>query len=194
MTKPITETMAELGIVQEGDPGLRRAARPLVLPEEAETARRIVTELASAARRVASVHTFGKGLGVAAPQIGIDRTAAVVQPPDGAAPLVLFNPEVIESGTETDLQFEGCLSFFDVRCRLPRALTIHVRHTDVDGHDRITIFQHGMARLVAHEIDHLNGILCKDHMAPGEEPLPIEQYRGTGSSWNYTPTGDATQP
>ncbi|GAB3160299.1 hypothetical protein GCM10027059_07980 [Myceligenerans halotolerans] len=38
---PITETMAELGIVQEGDPGLRRPARPLTLPEDAGTARRV---------------------------------------------------------------------------------------------------------------------------------------------------------
>lgn len=186
--RSITDTMSALGIVQEGDPGLRRTARPLTLPDDAEVARRIVTELASAARRVAGAHTFGKGLGVAAPQIGIDRAAAIVLPPDGEDPLVLLNPEIIESSAATDRQFEGCLSFFDVRCRVPRALTIHVRHTGIDGQERITIFENGMARLVAHEIDHLSGILCKDHMAPGEEPLPIEQYRGTGSGWNYGAT------
>ncbi|GAB3159349.1 hypothetical protein GCM10027059_05450 [Myceligenerans halotolerans] len=68
MTKPITETMAELGIVQEGDPGLRRPTRPLTLPEDAETARRIVTELASAARRVAGVHGLDEGAFLLEPQ------------------------------------------------------------------------------------------------------------------------------
>jgi hypothetical protein len=76
-----SDTMRALGIVQEGDPILTRPARPFVLPEEAEDARRVVAELHSAAARIAEVHTFGKGLGIAAPQIGIDRAAAIVRPP-----------------------------------------------------------------------------------------------------------------
>lgn len=60
--------------------------------------------------------------GVAAPQIGISRAAAIVIPPDpGAEPLIMLNPQVISESAEADEQYEGCLSFFDVRGLVPRA-------------------------------------------------------------------------
>ena len=62
--------MAELGTVQVDDVLLRERARRFALPDEAEDARRIVAELRSAIERVAQVHVFGKGMGIAAPQIG----------------------------------------------------------------------------------------------------------------------------
>ncbi|MCA1702969.1 MAG: peptide deformylase [Actinobacteria bacterium] len=186
-TKPST-IMKNLGIVQEGDAILRHPARPFTLPAEAEDARRVISELHSAAQRVAKVHTFGKGMGIAAPQIGIERAAAIVRPPGSGDVITLLNPHVIESSNEGDEQYEGCLSFFDVRCLVPRALVIHVEHQDITGDRHITIFEHGIARLVAHEIDHLYGILCSDHLRGGLQPIPVEQYRGTGTSWQYTET------
>jgi peptide deformylase len=180
--------MKSIGIAQEGDAVLRRAARPFVLPAEAEDARRVISELHSAAQRVAKVHTFGKGMGIAAPQIGIERAAAIVRPPGSDDVITLLNPRVIETSQETDEQYEGCLSFFDVRCLVPRALAIHVEHQDVTGDRCITVFERGIARLVAHEIDHVLGILCIDHMREGVQPIPVEQYRGVGTSWNYPAT------
>ncbi|MCA1705445.1 MAG: peptide deformylase, partial [Actinobacteria bacterium] len=156
--------MKDLGIVQEGDAILRSPARPFALPEEADDARRVISELYSAAQRVAKVHTFGKGMGIAAPQIGIERAAAIVRPPGNDDVITLLNPRIIEVSEETDEQYEGCLSFFDVRCFIPRPLMIHVEHQDITGDHRIIIFEHGIARLVAHEIDHLYGILCRDHL------------------------------
>ncbi|AUI58445.1 peptide deformylase [Amycolatopsis sp. BJA-103] len=179
-----SKVMASLGIVQDTDPALRQVARRFDLPTEAEDARRVVTELNSAAERVAQAHTFGKGMGVAAPQIGIDRAVAIVRTPDGEA-ITLFNPTIIESGGEVDEQYEGCLSFFDVRGRVPRPHVIHVEHADIDGQTKITVFERGVARLVAHEVDHLNGKLYTDRMRDGVEPIPVEQYRGTGSTWKY---------
>ncbi|MGH3866743.1 MAG: hypothetical protein ACRDQ4_11505 [Pseudonocardiaceae bacterium] len=41
---------------------------------------------------------------------------------------------------------------------------------------------------VAHEVDHLHGILCRDHLREGVQPVPVEQYRGTGTSWHYPAT------
>ncbi|GAA1311745.1 peptide deformylase [Saccharothrix xinjiangensis] len=181
-----SKTMAALGVVQDGDPLLRRTARPFDLPAEAEDARRVITELHSAAERIAHAHTFGKGMGIAAPQIGIDRAAALVRPPGTDQPITLLNPTVIENGTEIDEQYEGCLSFFDVRCLIPRPMQIHVEHTDITGKKKITVFDRGMARLVAHEVDHLHGTLCHDHLPEGRHPIPIEQYRGTGQTWNYS--------
>jgi peptide deformylase len=179
-----SETMRALGIVQEGDPILTSPARPFALPEEAEDARRVVAELQSTAARVAEVHTFGKGLGIAAPQIGIDRTAAIVRPPGGDT-ITLLNPRIVEESAETDEQYEGCLSFFDVRGMAPRPLVIHVEHQDINGQPQITVFERGVARLVAHEIDHLCGILYRERMQPGVEPIPVTTYRGGGRNWRY---------
>ncbi len=184
-----SETMSALGIVQEGDLVLRRPARLFSLPAEAEDARRVISELHSATQRVATVHTFGKGMGIAAPQIGIERAAAIVRPRDTDDVLTLLNPRIIDTGDETDEQYEGCLSFFDVRCLVNRPLVIHVEHQDINGERRITIFERGIARLVAHEIDHLNGILCRDHLPADLPPIPVEQYRGTGTGWQYHENG-----
>ncbi|MGH4013764.1 MAG: peptide deformylase [Pseudonocardiaceae bacterium] len=183
--KPST-TMKGLGIVQEGDAILRRPARLFTLPAEAEDARRVTSELHSAAQRVAKVHAFGKGMGIAAPQIGIERSAALVRPPGGEDVITLLNPRIIEASEEADEQYEGCLSFFDVRCLIPRPLVIHVEHQEITGKRRIALFERGIARLVTHEIDHLHGILCSDHMRQGVQPIPVEQYDGIGASWRYS--------
>jgi peptide deformylase len=95
----------------------------------------VVAELQSTTERVAEVHTFGKGLGIAAPQIGIDRTAAIVRPPGGDT-ITLLNPRIVEESAETDEQYEGCLSFFDVRGMAPRPLVMHVEHQDINGSRR----------------------------------------------------------
>jgi peptide deformylase len=144
-----------------------------------------VNELLSATERVAKAHNFGKGMGIAAPQLGIDRAAAIVRPSGATDVITLLNPRVVETSGATDEQYEGCLSFFDVRSLVPRPLELHVEHTDVDGERRITIFNEGVARLVAHEVDHLHGVLCKDHLGDGQAPIPVEQYKGTGSGWRY---------
>lgn len=185
--------MAALGVVQDGDPLLRRSARRFELPSEAEDVRRVVAELQSACERIAQVHAFGKGMGVAAPQIGMDRAAALVRPPGTDEAITLLNPVIVEASPDTDEQYEGCLSFFDVRCQVARPLTIRVEHEDVTGEKRITVFERGLARLVAHEVDHLHGVLCRDHLPPGRDPIPVEQYRGAGSAWNYTDQDSSSQ-
>jgi peptide deformylase len=129
---------------------------------------------------------FSKGMGVAAPQIGISRAAAVVIPPDpGAEPLVMLNPRVISESAETDEQYEGCLSFFDVRGLVPRPLRIEVACTRPNGQQYVLALANGMARLVAHEVDHLNGKLYTARMGDGVSPIPVSEYRGTGHTWNY---------
>lgn len=184
-----SDRMRAVGVVQEGDPILSKTARLFALPDEAEDARRVVAQLASACEAASSVHVFGKGMGMAAPQIGIDRAAAIVRSPDGEM-VTLLNPRIVEESSDTDEQYEGCLSFFDVRGMVPRPLAISVEHTDVDGQQRITIFERGMARLVAHEVDHLHGVLYRERMREGVEPIPVSEYRGTGSTWQYGASGE----
>lgn len=179
-----SETMRSLGIIQADDPTLRQRTRPYRLPEEAEDARRAVAQLRSTMDQVAEVHDFSKGIGLAAPQIGIDRAVAIGRTPDGEI-ITLLNPRIIDESVDTDEQYEGCLSFFDVRGSVPRPLAIHVEHQDIDGRRHITAFERGVARLLAHEIDHLEGKLYTDRMLPGVEPVPVSEYGGTGQTWRY---------
>lgn len=178
------DQMQALGIAQEGEPVLGEPARPFDLPDEAEDARRVVAQLVSTLERVGQTHTFAKGMGLAAPQINIGRAAAVVRTSNGEM-ITLLNPRVIGQAADTDEQYEGCLSFFDVRGMVPRPLGIEVEHQDADGTMRITAFEHGVARLVFHEVDHLNGVLYRERMRPGVKPIPVAQYKGTGQSWAY---------
>ena len=178
------ERMHSLDIAQEGDPVLAEVARPFDLPAEAEDARRVVSQLVGTLERVGQVHNFAKGMGLAAPQINIGRAAAVVRTAEGET-VTLLNPRICDESAENDEQYEGCLSFFDVRGMVPRPLAIEVEHQDIDGTTRITEFERGMARLVYHEIDHLFGVLYRARMRPGVEPIPVSQYRGSGQQWTY---------
>ncbi|GIL32028.1 peptide deformylase [Actinocatenispora comari] len=181
-----SERMAALGVLQQGHRLLTQPARRFDLPAEADDARRLIAELRSVMARVGAVHQFAKGMGIAAPQIGVGRAAAVVRTAAGDE-ITLLNPTIIEESEHTDTQYEGCLSFFDVRGQVPRPLSIQVEHTDIDGRRHITQYEHGVARLVAHEIDHLHGHLYLDRMPPGTSPIPVEQYHGTGQAWSYQP-------
>ena len=181
-----SDRMMASGIIQATDPLLRQVARPYDLPTEADQARQTIEELFDAMQRVAEHHTFGKGMGLAAPQIGIPWAAAIVQPPgEDAEPIVLLNPRIVGEATEADEQYEGCLSFFDVRGMVPRPLHLEVEHTRLDGRTLITRFETAMARLVAHEVDHLHGRLYIDRMPEGTQPIPVEQYRASGQTWTY---------
>jgi peptide deformylase len=181
-----SERMRDAGIVQRGADLLRQPSRQFDLPADEETAREVVARLLAALGRLDELHPFSKGVGLAAPQLGIGWAAAVVRPPDRTAePMVLLNPRVVDAADTTDEQYEGCLSFFDQRGLVPRPLQLDVEHAQWDGSRVITSFEFGMARLVAHEIDHLEGRLYVDRMAPGVPLVPVEEYRETGRPWRY---------
>ncbi|MET8629730.1 peptide deformylase [Kitasatospora sp. NPDC004669] len=99
--------------------------------------------------------------------------------------IVLLNPRITEHPDEADEQFEGCLSFFDVRGMVPRPLRISVETATLDGQLATTAYERGLARLIHHEIDHLDGLLYTACMRPGVDPIPVEQYRQTGHAWAY---------
>jgi hypothetical protein len=104
-----SDRMKAAGIIQAGDPVLAAGAAPFDVPAEAAQAREVTDKLFAALARVREHHVFGKGMGIAAPQTGIPRAAAIVIPPDpDADPLVLLNARVISESAETDEQYEGC--------------------------------------------------------------------------------------
>ncbi|MEU6708107.1 peptide deformylase [Streptomyces wuyuanensis] len=180
--------MRSLGIVQYGAPILGEPARPFTLPDERETADTIVGQLLDAMERMRRAHDFsGKGLGVAAPQIGIGRAAAVIQPP-GADPILLLNPCVTAASEAMDEKFERCQSFFDVRVPVCRPLRITVETVTPNGNAATEVYQRGEARLIAHEIDHLDGLVLLNRMRPGVTPVPVEEARkrteATSRTWS----------
>ncbi|WP_428962923.1 peptide deformylase [Micromonospora fluostatini] len=181
-----SDRMREFGIVQRGADLLRQPARQFDLPGQEPIARDVVDRLTAALAKLDELHPFSKGVGLAAPQLGLGWAAAVVRPPDRSAePVVLLNPRVVDAAPDTDEQYEGCLSFFDHRGLVPRPLRLDVEHARWDGSRMITSFEFGMARLVAHEVDHLDGRLYVDRMAPGVPLVPVEEYRETGHPWRY---------
>ncbi|WP_241192619.1 peptide deformylase [Streptomyces sp. ADI96-02] len=180
-----SQRMRDLGVVQQGAAILTEPARAFDLPAEKDEAERVVDELFAAIDRISQVHPFAKGVGLAAPQIGISRAAAVVQPPGDAPAIVLLNPMVTARSGETDEQYEGCLSFFDVRGLVPRALKVTVETAALTGEPLTTVYEHGLARLIHHEVDHLDGLLYAARMRTGVEPIPVEEYRQTGRAWVY---------
>ncbi|MFC9225218.1 peptide deformylase [Streptomyces hygroscopicus] len=180
-----SQQMRDLGVVQYGTAILAEPARAFDLPAERDEAERITDELFAAMERISQVHPFVKGMGIAAPQIGIGRAAAVVQPPGDVPAVILLNPRITDRSEETDEQYEGCLSFFDVRGLVPRPLKITVETTSLTGEAVTTAYERGLARLIHHEIDHLNGLLYTTRMRTGVDPIPVEEYRQTGRAWAY---------
>ncbi|WP_275462321.1 peptide deformylase [Streptomyces noursei] len=180
-----SQQMRDLGVVQHGAGILTEMARPFDLPTERDEAECIIDELFAFMERIGQVHPFAKGMGIAAPQIGRGRAAAVVQPPGDAPAIILINPTITDTSDETDEQYEGCLSFFDVRGLVPRPLRITVETTTLTGQTTATVYERGLARLIHHEIDHLGGLLYTARMRTGITPIPVEEYRQTGRAWVY---------
>jgi peptide deformylase len=108
-----------------------------------------------------------KGVGLAAPQIGISRRIAVIDPSAGEDPqkrLVLINPEILRvEGTQTEE--EGCLSVPGFREPVKRAKWVTIRARDAKGETFERTGEDLLARAFLHETDHLNGKLYINHIS-----------------------------
>lgn len=144
------------------------------------------------------------GVGVAAPQIGVPRRVVLVQdlesfhetiPPERLVelerspidPYVLINPELELVGEEKRTFFEGCLSVGGGKlCALVRRhRTVRVRYFDPDGNPHEDIRSGWHARILQHEVDHLNGTLYVDTML--SRTLMTSKHR---TRWAHLPTAD----
>lgn len=165
----------KLQIVQAGDPVLRKQARPLTTDEIASPSIQQLIELMRETMREAP------GVGLAAPQIGLSLQLAVIEDqPDylahhsadelaelqrSAVPFhVIINPKLSSPDDARAEFFEGCLSVEGYQAIVNRALNVRVECLNERG-EEITIDAHGWyARILQHEIDHLNGNLYIDRM------------------------------
>jgi peptide deformylase len=118
-----------------------------------------------AADMVETMHA-APGVGLAAPQVGIETRLAVVDLSVGKDPeqlVVMVNPEVVErEGRATDV--EGCLSIPDVNDKVERAKRIRLRARDLAGESFELDAEDWLARAILHEIDHLDGVLFVDYL------------------------------
>ena len=106
------------------------------------------------------------GIGLAAPQIGVNRRVAIVDltvGEDPSAVVVLVNPVVLSTSGEQKEE-EGCLSVPDVAERVVRPARVVVRAGDAEGRVRELEGSGLLARAFCHEIDHLNGLLFVDRL------------------------------
>ncbi|MDD8017610.1 MAG: peptide deformylase [Bacteroidota bacterium] len=117
----------------------------------------------------------GYGIGLAANQVGVAKQILVIDISDNeewkdTKPLVVINPEIIDEEGEWEFE-EGCLSIPDIREKVWRPEKITLRYNDVNMKERKLEADGLLARVLQHEIDHLNGILFIDHISAAKRTL-----------------------
>ncbi|MBT2131413.1 peptide deformylase [Aliiroseovarius lamellibrachiae] len=110
------------------------------------------------------------GIGLAAPQIGINKRLIVMdcvrEEEDTPNPMVMFNPEIIGASDDLNTYSEGCLSIPEQYGDVTRPKEVAVRWLDVNGNLQEAEFDGLWATCVQHEIDHLEGKLFIDYLKP----------------------------
>jgi peptide deformylase len=120
-----------------------------------------------------------KGIGLAAPQIGILQRLTVVDVSFQKNPeekVVLINPEILERKGK-QLEEEGCLSLPEIREKVVRAAWVNVRAQDEHGDWYDYEGEELLARAYQHEIDHLNGVLFIDHISALKRSLVLRKIK-----------------
>jgi len=148
--------MAVLRVLKYGDPGLRRRAAPV--GEMTPEIRAVIADMTETMYDEV-------GIGLAAPQVGISLRLIVIADEEGRGVQAVLNPAIVEQGGETTGE-EGCLSIPGVFAPVVRSAWVKVEARDVNGQP-LAINARGLrARVLQHEIDHLDGVLFIDRVDP----------------------------
>lgn len=153
-----------------GDPVLRRETE--LVNTFGEETKKVVDNMVKTMHRE-------DGIGLAAPQVGISKKILVVDISpfeEGAGPRAFINPEIVESWGEAVVE-EGCLSIPDVREDVSRPEGIKIVFVDENGSKHEESHDGWMARVLQHEIDHLNGVLFIDLISPIKRQLLKSENR-----------------
>ncbi len=140
---------------------IRRLGDP-VLKSRATEVDRFDEELRSQASRMAGIMGDAIGLGLAAPQLGISQRLLVYRVGFDAPLVVLVNPEIEWSGEEDETMEEGCLSIPGVTVDVERSVYVRISARDEGGEERRIEASGLEARVIQHEMDHLDGVLILD--------------------------------
>ena len=171
--------MAILPIRIYPDPVLREAARPVGVVDD--TIRKLIADMGETMRAA-------PGVGLAAPQVGVQQRVLVYSMSEEDEIIGLVDPEIVERGGETVIEDEGCLSIPGLAYPTPRAQRVVVQALDAQG-NAVRIDAVDMeARILQHEIDHLDGILFLVRIDPElrREALGVIRERGEGPT-TWTP-------
>jgi peptide deformylase len=138
-----------------------------VLREVAEPVEEITEEIRKIADDMLKAMYDSNGVGLAAPQVGISKRIIVLDPDPlniDSEPMALINPEIVERSGKADAE-EGCLSVPEVRGEVERAANVTVEALNLDGEKVRIEATDLLARILQHEIDHINGMLFVDHLS-----------------------------
>lgn len=155
-------------IRQIGDPVLRTPAAPITVFDDA-----LHREIA----RMGELMVDARGVGLAAPQIGALRRLLVYRLGEDGPIRAVVNPTMVWHSDETETDQEGCLSIGEVLVDVERPVSIRVEAQDADGRE-VTLEVHDYeARVIQHEMDHLDGILILDRTSRAERREALRQLR-----------------
>ncbi|MEA2220592.1 MAG: peptide deformylase [Solirubrobacteraceae bacterium] len=153
---------------QLGDPILRTKARPVD---------RFDDRLREEVRRMQTLMHDALGIGLAAPQVGISHRLLVYRVEPASPIVALVNPEIEWSSRDEEIAEEGCLSLPLVHVDVERPIAVLVRARDEHG-DELTVEATGLeARVIQHEIDHLDGVLILDRTTREQRKAAMRAIR-----------------
>lgn len=137
-------------------------------------------DAAALARDMLDTMYAAEGRGLAAPQVGVLARVFVMDADwkgGEASPEVIVDPEIMEVSDEIAPSDEGCLSIPDLVTTVDRHVWVRMGWTDLDGARQERLLDGFDAICAQHELDHLNGIVTFDRLAPDRRALKEAQYR-----------------
>jgi peptide deformylase len=165
-------------VVKFGDPVLKSRASPVT---------EFGPELRAEVERMIAIMRDGMGVGLAATQLGLLRRMLVFQAGPDSEPSALVNPAVEWLSADAVVAEEGCLSLPQVAMEVERPLHARIGGFDVEG-TAVTVEASGLeARVLQHEIDHLDGVLILDRAPREQRKAALRALREGGS---YAPPSE----
>jgi len=161
-----------------GDPVLKRPTTPVAEIDGA---------LVSLVDAMYDTMYDAPGVGLAAPQVGVQKRFFVYDINDETGPHVIFNPQVVETSGEWEYE-EGCLSLPGLVFDIVRPKLVTVQGLDHDGNEIVIQGDELLGRVFLHEIDHLDGVLMLDRLAGDERKQAMRTLREQGMGVT-TPAG-----
>jgi peptide deformylase len=151
-----------------GDPILRTKARPV---------ERFDGVLRDEVRRMQALMHDAMGIGLAAPQVGISHRLLVYRVEPDSPIVALVNPQIEWSSRDEEISEEGCLSLPLVHVDVERPIAVLVRAHDERGDDVVVEAMGLEARVIQHEIDHLDGVLILDRTTREQRKAAMRAMR-----------------
>jgi peptide deformylase len=149
-----------------------------VLREEAAPVEKLTDELRALIADMFDTMYAEDGVGLAAPQVGLGHRIIVVDPrEEDVKPFALVNPRVVSFSEEVDRAEEGCLSIPGLKEIVERPADVVVEGMDANGELLHIQAQGLLARILQHEVDHLNGVLFIDRVSPLKRKMLLSKWQ-----------------